>query len=62
MVWPPDTPIREDLLERDVKTGVAHPKKEAKAVNEDFEAQASVAKRLLVWTYTLLCFVFSWFL
>lgn len=60
--YPPDCPDREDLLERDPKTGVAYPKKEATEIKSGWMSIAHEAWYTLVTLYTTGVFIVSFWI
>ncbi|RMZ83663.1 hypothetical protein DV738_g1076, partial [Chaetothyriales sp. CBS 135597] len=54
---PPDMPDREELLVRDPKTGIAHPKKESKKIRNSPQAMYFEIEYTITTLYT--CFVFA---
>ena len=58
---PPSVPDREELLNRDPKTGIAHPREPAKKIA--FGAQAAIfeIEYTITTAYTALCFLATFF-
>jgi hypothetical protein len=56
-VWPPTQPDREELLDRDEKTGVAYPKMEARTPNRTPAGAWRYARGALGMAYTFALFV-----
>lgn len=58
---PPNMPDREELLNRDPKTGIAHPKKEAKKLKNSSQTVWFEFEYSLTTLYTAVCFVATFF-
>ena len=61
-LFPPNVPHREDLLERDPKTGVAHPTESAKSQKNGWAATFLEVQYSLITLYTTAIFVMSFFI
>jgi hypothetical protein len=61
-IFPPDCPDREDLLDRDSKTGVAYPKETSKRIETGWGAWAHEIHYSSITMYTLVIFVWSFYL
>jgi hypothetical protein len=61
-IWPPNCPRREDLLERDPKTGVAYPKEEYKKTRSGWITTAHEVHYSLLTLYTIAVFVVSFWI
>jgi hypothetical protein len=60
-IWPPTMPDREDLLDRDPVTGIAHPKKETKSIVWDKTYAFHEIEYTLLTVYTTVIFVGTFF-
>ena len=58
---PPDMPDREELLDRDPKTGIAHPKKSARKLENSSQSSWFEFEYSLTTVYTAACFVATFF-
>ncbi|OIW31243.1 hypothetical protein CONLIGDRAFT_631162 [Coniochaeta ligniaria NRRL 30616] len=61
-IWPPNCPEREELLDRDPKTGVAYPKEAAKEIEAGMTAWAHEALYSLITLYTTGIFIVSFWI
>jgi hypothetical protein len=61
-IWPPDCPPREELLERDPKTGIAYPKEETKYTHSGWSTWVHELHYSLVTLYTIGVFVVSFWI
>jgi hypothetical protein len=58
---PPSMPDREELLDRDPKTGIAHPKKAAKKIENSAQSAWFEIEYTFTTVYTAVCFVATFF-
>jgi hypothetical protein len=56
-IWPPTQPDREELLDRDEKTGVAYPKTENRMQKRTAAGSWRYGRAALAMTYTFALFV-----
>jgi hypothetical protein len=56
-IWPPNMPDREELLQRDPKTGIAYPKESAKRIRWQKKNILHEVQYMLLTAYTLVLFI-----
>ena len=60
-IWPPTVPDREDLLDRDPTTGIAHPTKEAKSIVWDKTNAFHEIQYSMLTVYIIVLFIGTFF-
>lgn len=60
-IWPPNMPDREDLLQRDPKTGIAYPKESSKKLQWEKRNVLHELQYFVLTAYTTVLFVGSFF-